>query len=243
MGSKFHDIKYPVKVSNDYILAKHDLSAASQDTVFLIAKKINDFDFQENLVLDAILTLDAKTVQDALDTDHKNIKKILTRLRKESIDVPISYKDNKVMSYRNTGLVLRWEYDQEKSQYIIHIDEAIKPHFAQLGQYVEEINYTISNSKEHFSLRFKHSKRLYLLFRKIQFQSVWRKIYTLEELNEKFKTNYKRYADLKRRCLDEAVEEINNKTNVKILFEARKSAGSRALNEIVFDLDFKDVKK
>ena len=60
------------------ILSKHDLSAASQDALILIGLKINQQDFEENLVKDAIIRLSNKETQDLLKTDHRNIKTIFT---------------------------------------------------------------------------------------------------------------------------------------------------------------------
>lgn len=252
--TKKHKIQYQFRVSNDLILSKHDLSAASQDALILIGLKINQQDFEENLVNDAIIRLSNKETQVLLKTDHRNIKTIFKRLREESILVPYEYKDNNPIKYRTTGLVLRFDYDVIKGEYVIHIDEKIRPHFALLGQAVLEQStkenpekkikpFTIGNSIEHFSLTFKHSKRLYLYFRKIQFQDVWRKRATLEELNTMFKTNYKRYVDFNRRVLELAVDEINEKTNIKVHYQPQKSQGSRAYDQIVFDLEFTDVLK
>lgn len=238
-----HKIQYPFRVSNDLILSKHDLSAASQDALILIGLKINQQDFEENLLNDAIIRLSNKETQDLLKTDHRNIKTIFKRLREETIEIPIEYKNNIPTKFRTTGLVLRFDYDITNGEYVIHIDEKIRPHFAHLGKYIEELKYTIGNSNEHFSLTFKHSKRLYLYFRKIQFQDVWRKRVTIEELNTMFKTNYKRYVDFNRRVLELAVDEINEKTNIKIHYQPQKSQGSRAYDQIVFDLEFNDVLK
>jgi plasmid replication initiation protein len=238
-----HRIQYPFRVSNDLILSKHDLSAASQDALILIGLKINQQDFEENLVNDAIIKLSNKETQELLKTDHRNIKTIFKRLREETIEIPTEYKKNIPTKFRTTGLVLRFDYDTTKGEYVIHIDEKIRPHFAHLGKYIEELKYTIGNSNEHFSLTFKHSKRLYLYFRKIQFQDVWRKRVTLQELNTMFKTNYKRYVDFNRRVLELAVDEINEKTNIKVHYQPQKSQGSRAYDQIVFDLEFTDVLK
>lgn len=240
-----NSIAYPVMVSNDYILAKHDLSSTSQDVVILIASKIQQNEFTKNLTNDGIIKLDAEKTRKALNTEHRNIKRILTRLREETVNIPIEFNSNGMpIRFRSTGLVLRFDFDPKgEKSYDIEIDEKMLPHFQALGKYAQEIKYTIANEQEHYNLTFKHSKRLYMIFRKIQFQNVWRVIYKVEELNKIFDTNYKRYADLKRKVLDDCVAEINEKTKIKALFEPRKSKESRAYDEVVFDLEFADVDK
>ena len=237
-----NSIKYQVKVSNDYILAKHDLPASSQDMVLCIADKIQDNEYKENLLHDAIITVDSKNIQEILEIDHRNIRKVLKRLESERIDIPIAWdKDNVPMKYRSTGLVLRHDYDVEKAEYIIHIDEKIRPHFSELAKFSQEIKYTITNKKEHLRLTFKHSKRLYMMFRKIQFQDIWRIVYTIDELNELFKTNYTRYADINRRIIIYAIDEINEKTNINVSYSPNKKG--RAIKSITFDIHFQDVDK
>ena len=72
---------------------------------------------------------------------------------------------------------------------------------------------------------------------------MWRTKVTIEELNSMLNPNYNRYVDFNRRVLELAVDEINEKTNIKVHYQPQKSQGSRAYDQIVFDLEFTDVLK
>lgn len=235
-----NSIKYPVKLSNDYILSKHDLSAASQQMVIEVASKIQKDEYTENLVNDAVIKLYTKDLQEGFGTDHRNLKRIFKRLREESVDVPTSWNEKgEPLTFRNTGLILRTDYKIDDGWFEIHVDEKIKPHFIEFSNYL----YTIGNKKEFTNLSKKHSKRLYFILRKIQFQKIWRVVYELPELNKIFKTNYSRFGELDRSVLKISINEINEETSLKVHYEGRKSKGSRAIDQVVFDVEFTDVPK
>lgn len=205
-----------------------------------VAAKIQKDEYTENLVNDAVVKLYTKDLQDSFCTDHRNLKRILKRLREESVSVPTDWNEHgEVIKYRNTGLILRFDYKIDDGWFEIHVDEKIRPHFVEFSKFL----FTIGNKKEYTSLNRKHSKRLYLMLRKIQFQIVWRVIYKLEELNKLFDTNYKRFGEINRAILTPCIEEINEETGLKVFCEGRKSKGSKAIDEIVFDVEFSDVHK
>lgn len=235
-----NNIKHPVKLSNDYILARHDLSAAAQQMLIEVAAKIQKDEYSENLVNDAVVRLYTKDLQKSFETDHRNLKRLFKKLREASVDIPIAWNEKgDPIQFRNTGLILRTDYKIDDGWFEIHVDEKIKPHFVEFTNFL----YTIGNKEEFNKLSKKHSKRLYFILRKIQFQRVWRVIYTLEELNILFKTNYPRYGELDRSILKLSINEINENTNLNVHYEGRKSKGSRSIDEIVFDVDFQDVSK
>ena len=62
----------------------------------------------------------------------------------------------------------------------------------------------------------------------------------------KYENMVPRFADVDEYlCLDpvDVENKINEKTNIKVHYQPQKSQGSRAYDEIVFDLEFKDVLK
>lgn len=239
---KRNNIKYQVLVSNDYILSKHDLGTQAQHLIINIAKNIQTNSYEVDLVDDININIKSTEVQKLLDISHRNLYRILKRLRDEGIEIPTTFdKNGNATRYRYTGLIMWVDYDTDTGNFLIKIDSTLKHHFIKLADYANKINYTIANEKEFYILKLKHSLRLYLMFRKIQFQSIWRVIYTVDELNTFFKSKYRNYNALNNFVLKNCIREINENTEITITYHGRKEG--RAIKKIVFDVDFKDVTK
>jgi hypothetical protein len=239
-----NNIRYQVMVSNDYILSKHDLGTQAQQVIINLAKNIQRGEYETDLVEDLNVYVSSGTIQELLDIEHKNLYRIYKRLRDEGIELPTGWdKNGNPTKWRYTGLLLTVDYDTKSGNFILRVDKNLKPHFTQLAKYANNIEYTIANEKEFYILKRKHSLRLYLMFRKIQYQQIWRVIYTVEELNLYFKSKYKNYNALNNNVLKNCVEEINEHTEITVVYHPRKANNSRSYNEIVFDLTFNDVPK
>lgn len=93
-------------------------------------------------------------------------------------------------------------------------------------------------------LKKAHSIRMLMLLNRVNSFSAnvaKRKRYTLEELNEMFDTNYKTIPEFARAVLDPAKEELDQKSKLSFLYQARKdklerTVGRAKVVEVVIDL-------
>ena len=87
--------------------------------------------------------------------------------------------------------------------------------YAELMHLILELQYFISmNLFKILSFRSKHTLRFYELLNKVKKQNYPEFEFTLEEFNKAFDTNYKNWYDIKRKIIEPAKKELDEKSHI-----------------------------
>lgn len=130
-----------------------------------------------------VLKLDAKNIQAKLNMSHHNLRRTIKVL----MDIKMTL-DNTERT-RINKLVESLDYIKKTHEYILRVPDMAYEYLFLLNKYIKEKNntWTIINEKEAYNLKLKHSKRLYLLLRKLQNQTFSVQYFNLDEFNSKFR--------------------------------------------------------
>ncbi len=132
-------------------------------------------------------------------------------------------------------LIINWvssfEYFSEVGEIEISFDPKLKPYLMDLQR-----NFVLTDLKEVLKLTSGYSKRLYMLFKQ------WigmdqDKIIEVSELQDIFLVpkSLKRYADFKSKIIDKSLKMINDKTDLKVSYEAIKTG--RSVTHLKFKIE------
>ena len=133
----------------------------------------------------------------------------------------------------NVNLTRKSLYWHEQGRIEIHLSKDIKPFLLHLQK--EFTQYKLSNISHLSSL---YAIRLYELLKKQEI--LGKRIFELQDLREKLgvsKNQYIRFADLKKRVLDIAQREINDKTDLIVYYSLKKER--QKVVAIKFDISSK----
>lgn len=120
--------------------------------------------------------------------------------------------------------------DETADGYMVNVDAKLYKYLF----YSLDVGYTPINLATLFNLTGQYSQALYVLLR--SWTGTKREIeFTVSELREYFKTGtkYSAYKDFKKRCIVQAIEEIN-KTGSMIVEEFKEVKKGRSINSIIF---------
>ena len=147
----------------------------------------------------------------------KSIKKLITR------EIEIEEEKRDII----TTILSSCVYDRETSTIILSYDPKLKPYFLQLKE-----NFTKYYLENILELKSFYSIRIYELLK--QYQNLNERTTTIKDLKKilNIKDKYELYGDFKRRIIKPAVEEINDKTDLKVDFEEIKTG--RKVTSIMF---------
>ncbi len=164
-------------------------------------------------------------------TDDSNARRDLKHITKNLMSRVIEMRNETEDSVTLIHLVSYAKYWLGKGYADIRISEEIAPYLFGLKE--RFTTYKLSNAMKLSSF---YAMRIYELLKK--HERLHQRTFSIEELKQKLgikKGQYSRTNDFQKRVLDIAVREINNKTDIKINFEFKKSEGKTQL--VCFHID------
>ena len=220
------DNSYLVTQSNDLIEARHNnpLTAREQKIVLTMVSMIepSDSDFKHYRIsireFTEMLGLEGRT-------KYTEIKQIAKQLMSKTIEIPLGDGDWLLANWVSSAKYLKGEGVIDLS-----FSPDLKPYMLQLKN--QFTSYRLSNI---LSLNSTYSIRLYELMKKWQHLGRWE--CPLAELKGKIgveEGQYKQYGHFKSRVLKTAVDEMNSKTDLYIIYKEIKKG--RSVNKIEFTI-------
>jgi len=217
--------KFIVAQSNELITARHNnpLTAREQKIILAMVSEIqpDDEDFKE-------YRISLKDFNDLLGLKGKakytQMREIMENMMNKTIKIGLENKG---------WLLVHWvssaQYVDGSGVIELTFSPKLKPYLLQLKQYS---SYKLSNV---LSLNSTYSIRLYEIMKRWSFMVNWE--CPLEDLKEMIgvqEDTYKQYGHFKNRVLKRAVDEVNEKTDIKIVFEEIKNG--RSVEKIKFTI-------
>ena len=218
---------YKIVKANDLIQkSRYNLQLQEQKIILYLISKIKpeDMELKEHL----FEIKDFCTVC-GLDSDnganYQYIKQTLKNLRDKSIWVTLSDGSETTLAWidkitinKNSGAVK------------IKIDDMMKPYLLQLKErYTQyELLYTLA-------MKSQYSLRLYELLKSYEYQHT--KIFEIEDLKRLlYAENYTRYPDFERFILEKSLREINNVSDLTVIYKPIKEGKRYAQIEFTMKL-------
>jgi len=175
---------------------------------------------------------------DLYGTERKDIYDVVKRALNGLLSKPIkieriNQKGKRVFEVFN--FINYGKYEEGSGNFYIKINEYFKPYLLQLKEYFSRIPI-----KYTYVLNSRYSIRLYELLK--QYENTGYRIDYIEELREMLgveKDEYKVFADFDKRVLKPAVEEINEKTDLKVSYYKKKTG--KKITHIEFRIEVKPI--
>lgn len=204
---------YKIVKSNDLIQkSRFQLSLQEQKIILYLISKIKpeDIDLKEHIfeIRDFCKVCGLDTNSGA---NYKYIKQTLKNLRDRSIWLTLESGSETTLAW-----IDKITMNRQSGAVIIKIDEMMKPYLLQLKERFTryELLYTLA-------MRSQYSIRLYEILKSYEYKRS--KTFDLDELKRILSAeNYTRYPDFKRKVLDIAMREINDLSDITVLFEIVK---------------------
>ena len=220
------DNSYLVTQSNDLIEARHNnpLTAREQKIVLTMVSMIepSDSDFKHYRIsireFTEMLGLEGST-------KYTEIKKIAKQLMSKTIEIPLGDGDWLLANWVSSA-----KYLKGAGVIDLSFSPDLKPYMLQLKN--QFTSYRLSNV---LSLNSTYSIRLYELMKKWQHLGRWE--CSIAELKGKLgveEGQYKQYGHFKSRVLKTSVDEVNDKTDLHIIYKEIKKG--RGVNKIEFTI-------
>ncbi len=193
--------------SNKLIESKYSLTITEQRLIFAMISMISpeDEDFREYRIkisdLAKILGLKNKNIYSEIKEITKNIIKKTIQIKKETGILQVNW-------------ISSAEYIDSAGVVILTFDPKLKPYLLQLKE-----NFT--STKFGITVKFKtfYTTRIYQLLK--QYEKIGKRSITLEFLYRIF-DQYDSYKDLKKRIIEPAKKEINEKSDITFTYEEVK---------------------
>lgn len=222
---------------NALIDASFNLSLVEQRLMLLAIVEAREI---QDLTPDTPIEIKASSYREQYNTDSSEAYKQLSEATKQLFNRQFSYIDK----YKgdNAITVSRWlneaTYINNKGTVVIYLNRNVISMISRL-----EANFTKYLLEQVSDFKSQYSIRLYELL--IKYKDVGNsKKYTIEEIRSLLGigvNEYKVLADFKKRVLDLAVKEINDKTDTTIKYEQFKEG--RTISHILFKIGKKLAKK
>ena len=228
------------KISNTFIenaISKNNLSTLK--TIYYLSSALETFDLSE--------FKDNKTM--TLKIDKREMLKFtglsvdtIIKTTKQMQETSITFRDDKDGSIEGMSLLPRYYFVPNKN--IVEIDLYVR--IAKMIIGVKK-NYTPLNIKDLMHIKNKHSLRLLALLCKISNYDekvAKRKRMTLDNLNEFFGTNYKRWSLIEREIIQPVQEELNANSKLSFVYESnfeRLGRGRPAFRDVTIDVIEKNI--
>lgn len=216
--------KLPVVKRNPLVEAKFKTTALEYKILMVAASKISSSD---DVLKDISFTVDEFCSLLGVEADgmYDYMKRACERL----VGKPVSVKNSTMKEYvtdhdmGNEGYtIFPWLHHikYNNSTVKIRFHEYMKPLLLYVLGNEEYTKYLLENITKCDSI---YSMRIYELLK--QYQKIGERVIEVQELREMLgiqKKEYKLYADLKRRVLEQAKKEINEKTDIRMDYEELK---------------------
>lgn len=220
-----------VAQSNSLIDAPKDLSLLEYKLFLLVVSKI-DPKCDEIPVFSISAEEFSKVIGIQNNSSvYRDLKKIADKLMTRVAHVYDPIRNVTI----NVNLTRKSFYWHDQGKIEIHLSNDVKPFLLHLQK--EFTQYKLSNINHLSSL---YAIRLYELLKKHEL--LGKRIFKLQDFRQKlgiFKNQYSRFADLKKRVLDIALREINEKTDLIVEYELRKER--QKFVAIKFDISSKST--
>ena len=213
---------------NSLIDASFNLSLVEQRLMLLAIVEARELD---KLTPDTPIEVRATAYRDQYKTDESNAYSQLADASKQLFNRQFSYIDR----YADTDAVTvsRWvnevTYVNDKGMVVMYLNRNVISMISRL-----EANFTQYLLEQVSDFKSKHSIRLYELLIKYRDIETSKK-FEIAELRSKLgleNDEYKVTADFKKRVLDVAIKEINDKADIQIKYEQFKEG--RTISHILF---------
>ncbi|MDQ8975891.1 replication initiation protein RepM [Acinetobacter johnsonii] len=222
---------------NALIDASFNLSLVEQRLMLLAIVEAREI---QDLTPDTPIEIKASSYREQYNTDSSEAYKQLSEATKQLFNRQFSYIDK----YKGDDAITvsRWlneaTYINNKGTVVIYLNRNVISMISRL-----EANFTKYLLEQVSDFKSQYSIRLYELL--IKYKEVGNsKKYTIEEIRSLLGigvNEYKVLADFKKRVLDLAVKEINDKTDTTIKYEQFKEG--RTISHILFKIGKKLAKK
>ena len=153
----------------------------------------------------------AETFEMNPDSAYREIKALADRLMKKIIE----FEDDGAQI--GVGLLSKRKYISGEGRLLLRFDEDLVPHLMGLKE-----NFTKYRIKDVYQFQRASTWRVYELLR--QYKQIGKREFDIDELKSKIGVAglYPIIADLRRRILDPAIEEINATSDIKAAYEQMK---------------------
>lgn len=219
--------EYKVIKANDLIQkSRFQLSMQEQKIILYVISKIkpkeNEFILQ-NFNIPEFCKICG--IDNGNGKNYKNIKDTIKILADKSVWIMLEDSSETLVRWINKAWI------NKKSGIVkIRLDDDMKPYLLQLQERFTqyELLYTLA-------MRSQYSIRLYELLKSYEFQH--KKIFDIEELKKILSAeNYIRFPDFKRKVLDISMREINNLSDITVVYEIIKESRRYAKIEFLIKL-------
>lgn len=167
--------------------------------------------------LQRIYTLTAKEFSQQFNLELDSVYNVLKRIAKKLTETSITVEKPDLFETWHLSLCSYSEYNHKEGRLTIEFTERIMPYLAQVKQ-----RFVLYNLKEIANFGSLYTTRLYELIQ--EFKDTGYIIKSIDELRKIFaiSTQYKLYADFKRKTFEHAVTEINSQYDMNLSFEEIK---------------------
>lgn len=218
--------------ANKLIEAKGRLSVVEQKLLATLISeiRIDDKDFK-------VYKLDIKEISEFMNLNsnavYEQLKLAARNLRNKEIVIENTNEEGK-KSFLVTGLLSSAKYKEGEGDLEVYIDPNLKPYLIAIKG--EETPFTKYMIKNILKLNSSYSIRLYEILK--QWEKVRTKKFEVEKLKEMLGANadsYNIFSEFERRVLKPAKNEINEHTDIFVIY--RKIKTGRSISHIEFEIE------
>lgn len=204
---------YKVTKSNFLIQTARSSMTASEMRVLVYAiSKIELGDKQFN-PCEISITEFANVCGITPDAQYSNLKEVTTKLKGRVIEF---FEDEEMDSFLQTTWLRYVRYRKGKGVVTLLLEEELAPHLLELRK-----NFTSYGLKNILLLRSKYAMQMYEILKSYENLGAW--CVGLENLKKLlFAEQYERFPDFRRKVLEIAVLEINEKTDISANYKLTK---------------------
>lgn len=214
--------------SNDLIrTSRHSFNLQQQKALLYIISQMKpgfkEFSYQEFEINEFC---DICGIERNNGKNFKDLKDGLQGLRDKSMWVKL--ENGKTIL---TAWLLKVEIDDNCGTVGVMLDKELEPFLLELQK-----NFTTYNLIWTLRMKSKYSIRLYELLK--SYENLHEDIiFTVEQLKERIGAEYDKWYDLKRKCIEVAIKEINAQTDISVIYSIEKRG--KAVNKVIFKIQTK----
>lgn len=207
--------------------ARYEFTLTEKQIIYLLLSKIKKKERREknnefHIDISQIAEGKGKKI-----TNYEAIKEATKKL------ISRVYEVYEKKSYVQVSLLSSARYTEQTGVIKLRIDDEMMPYLMELGN-----GFTMFSLKCALNLKSIYAQRLYELLSRWKDTGVFR--ITVDKFRQMFKLEdkYKGYTMMKKKVLDKAKEEVNEKTDILFTYQEQKLG--RKVHEIIFLIDSKD---
>lgn len=224
---------YTVTQHNDLIHSKHDLSVAEQKLILILASTVQPKDTELTKK-----TFKAIKLAELLGVSRQNMYKELPKITGSILEKPLHIIDRDTGDYTQLTWLLAAKYEQGEGTVTLQFNPLLKNYLLDMKELFT--NFKLNNV---LILKSKYALRLYQMLKAHQYQGEL--IMSIEQFKKELciekQKSYESYSNLKKKALITSVNEINEKTDIKVDYTETKKG--RSVVAINFKITTKSNKK